>query len=48
MLPEFLTQSAAIGFSGVDCAMFGLVLVLRRDDEEIRLILPDGSIHGEG
>lgn len=44
MLPEFLMGSQAVGLSGALCALYGLLFVLRRVDDEVAAYLTDGVV----
>ncbi len=44
MIPECLMGVGAAGFSGVLCAMFGLLLVIRERDEQIALAIPPTAV----
>lgn len=45
MIPEFLTGNYVLGFSGVIAAMFGVLCVLRYQDEELQEELPDEAVY---
>ena len=44
IIPECLLGNGAAGFSGVLCAMFGLLLVVREQDEQIALAIPPSAV----
>jgi GlpG protein len=44
MLPEFLWNNEAVGISGALCAMFGLLIVLRRYDTEVAGYFSDAAV----
>lgn len=46
LLPEFLADHLAIGYSGVICAIFGALWALRRDDPRLQADLSDSMIQG--
>ncbi len=41
LLPEFLNGSQAVGISGALCAMLGMLMVMRRHDDEVAMYLTD-------
>lgn len=45
LLPEFLAGGVALGYSGVLCAQFGLLLMLRRSDPILQEILSEPVVN---